>query len=115
MDTDGEQALSNGPPVIESQVEWIIKAMNKMKAEGIEEMDAEDEPARKWRQAIQDLNNMTLFPLENSWYMGANIPGKVREQLIYIAGVDMYNKEIHKALDDWSGFQLTKGQTIPVR
>lgn len=90
--------------------------MKKMREEGIDELDAEDEPAKKWRQSIQDMNNKTLYPLENSWYMGANIPGKVREQLIYLGGVDMYNKQIHEALDDWSGFQLTKGQAaIPVR
>jgi len=89
--------------------------MNKMRKEGIQEIDAEDEPARKWRQAIQDMNSKTLYPLENSWYMGANIPGKVREQLVYLGGVGMYNKEIHEALDDWAGFQLTKRQDIPVR
>lgn len=109
------KALSNGPPVVESQIEWIIKAMSKMRKEGIEELDAEDESAKKWRQAIQDLNNKTLYPLENSWYMGANIPGKVREQLNYIGGVDMYNKEIHEALDGWAGFQLTKGQAVSVK
>lgn len=107
--------LSNGPPIIESQIEWIVKAMNKMKKEGIEEMDAEDEPAKKWRQAIQDMNEKTLYPLENSWYMGDNIPGKVREQLIYLGGVDMYNQQIHEALDTWAGFELTKRQAVPVK
>jgi hypothetical protein len=39
-------------------------------------------------------------------YMGANIPGKPREQLIYLAGVDTYAKEIRNALDGWKGFNL---------
>ena len=39
--------------------------------------------------------------------MGANIPGKPREQLIYLAGVDVYAKEIRAALDGWKGFNVT--------
>lgn len=89
--------------------------MNKMRSEGIEEMDAEDAPAKKWRQDIQDMNQMTLYPLENSWYMGSNIPGKVREQMVYLGGVGTYNQKIHEALDDWTGFQLTKAQAISVK
>ena len=89
--------------------------MNKMSQEGISELDAEDGPAKQWRQDIQDMNQKTLFPLENSWYMGANIPGKVREQLVYLAGVDVYNQQIHQALDNWTGFELTKAQAVPVR
>jgi hypothetical protein len=38
--------------------------------------------------------------------MGANIPGKPREQLIYLAGVDKYAEEIRKALDGWKGFNV---------
>lgn len=42
--------------------------------------------------------------------MGANIPGKPREQLLYLAGVDVYAQEIRKALDDWEGFNVTHGK-----
>jgi hypothetical protein len=66
----------------------------------------------KWGQDIQNMNAMTLYPLENSWYMGANIPGKVREQLMYIAGADAYCAAIHDALDGWKGFDL-KQQAKP--
>lgn len=39
--------------------------------------------------------------------MGANIPNKPREQLIYLAGVDVYAREIRAALDGWKGFNVT--------
>lgn len=107
-------ALSNGPPIIEIQVEWIIKTIQKMKKEGIDSISAEDAPAKKWRQDIQDMNSKTLYPLENSWYMGANIPGKVREQLVYLGGLDTYDKEINAALDDWKGFQVAKNDGVLV-
>lgn len=43
--------------------------------------------------------------------MGANIPGKPREQLIYLAGVDVYAQEIRKALDGWKGFNVKMAST----
>ena len=69
-------ALSNGPPIIESQVDWIIDAIQKMKSDGIIAIEPQREMARKWGEDIQAMNGKTLYPLENSWYMGANIPGK---------------------------------------
>ena len=32
----------------------------------------------------------TLFPQANSWYIGANVPGKPRTFMAYVAGVDVY-------------------------
>ncbi|KAH6683863.1 hypothetical protein B0J14DRAFT_389 [Halenospora varia] len=99
-------ALSNGPPVIESQVDWIISAVSKMEEDGIKTIEPQKAFAEKWRKDIQDMNAMTLYPLENSWYMGANIPGKVREQLMYLGGVDAYNVAILDALIGWKGFDV---------
>ena len=42
--------------------------------------------------------------------MGANIPGKPREQLIYLAGVDVYAREIRAALDGWKGFNVKRAK-----
>jgi cation diffusion facilitator CzcD-associated flavoprotein CzcO len=116
-------SLANGPPIIEIQVDWIAEAVKKMKEDGIVAVDGQEEAADKWRRDIQEMNEKTLFPCEydflncgrlltsvvtDSWYMGANVPGKVREQLIYLAGVDVYAKEIKDALQDWKGFNLVR-------
>ena len=63
-------SLANGPPIIEIQGDWIANAVKKMREEGIDAIDAKHEEAAKWRQAIQDMNDLTLFPLTDSWYMG---------------------------------------------
>jgi hypothetical protein len=52
--------------------------------------------------------SMLTIVVTDSWYMGANVPGKVREQLIYLAGVDVYAREIKEALQDWKGFNLIR-------
>jgi hypothetical protein len=48
------------------------------------------------------------FPFANSWYMGANIPGKPREQLNFTGGFPRYGEEIRKGLDGWKGFNVVK-------
>lgn len=101
-------SLSNGPPIIEIQIDWIASAIRKMREEGVAYIDAQLPAAEKWREDIQTMNDMTLYPETNSWYMGANVPGKVREQLIYLAGVDEYNRVTTAALRDWKGFDVVK-------
>ena len=99
-------ALSNGPSVIETQVDWIIDAVQKMKTEKVTTIEADHQFAVQWAKDIQDMNAKTLYPLENSWYMGANNPGGVKEQLMYIGGADAYNTAIYNALDGWKGFSV---------
>src|SRR4029434_5129736 len=43
-----------------------------------------------WVQHVNDCADITVFPQANSWYMGANIPGKTRAILPYIGGVGRY-------------------------
>ena len=50
---------------------------------------------------------MTLFPLADSWYMGANIPGKPRELLNYPGGVPLYLQMCQASADKgYEGFVL---------
>ena len=101
-------SLNNGPPIIEIQIDWIMAAIDQMREEGVDAIDATPEAADKWRSDIQEMNSHTLYPLTNSWYMGANIPGKKREQLVYLAGQDAYKKTIFDALEGWKGFEVIK-------
>lgn len=61
------------------------------------------------------MNETTLFPLTNSWYMGDNIPGKKREQLNYLAGIEVYETACRAALQEWDGFDIVKGHTMRAR
>ena len=52
---------------------------------------------------------MTLFPLADSWYMGANIPGKPRELLNYPGGLPLYLQMCQACADEgYTGFVLEK-------
>lgn len=49
----------------------------------------------------------TLFPQANSWYMGANIPGKPRLFMPYIAGVGHYRRVCETVVaEGYKGFRF---------
>ena len=55
------------------------------------------EPAEAgWVQHVNDCADITLYPTANSWYMGANVPGKPRVFLPYIGGVDAYRAIVRR-------------------
>jgi hypothetical protein len=55
---------------------------------------------------VKELSGKTLFPETASWYMGANVLGKPREQLNYASGILLYEEERRKALENWDGFEV---------
>ena len=95
----GPTAFSNGPTCVEVQGDWIADVIAKMRKEGIESIEATKEAEAEWKRKVDDLSNATLFPWTNSWYMGANIPGKPREQLNYPGGMPSYERELRDELE----------------
>ncbi len=58
-----------------------------------------------WVQHVNDCADITLYPTANSWYMGANVPGKPRVFLPYVGGVDRYRKTCDEVVRrDYLGF-----------
>lgn len=105
----GPTAFSNGPTCVEVQGAWIVDAITKMRKENLKSVEATEEAEKKWHDLVKELNDATLFPLANSWYMGANIPGKPREQLNFTGGFPRYEEEIQRSLDNnWEGFNVVK-------
>ncbi|KAF6220516.1 hypothetical protein HO133_002949 [Letharia lupina] len=101
----GPTAFSNGPTCVEVQGDWIVDSIRKMRDESIQSIEATREAEEDWRRKVTELSDKTLFPSANSWYMGANIPGKPREQLCYAGGLPLYQKELKESLDEgFKGF-----------
>ena len=82
--------LSNMLVSIEQHVDWIsdcIAWMTERELQSIEPtLDAEEE----WASHNEAIANLTLFPQADSWYIGANVPGKPRTFMAYVGGVDVY-------------------------
>lgn len=107
--TYGAQAptgFSNGPSTAELQGRWIVDAIQKMEETGLSYINPTSDAEKLWKKKIDEMSNATLIPLANSWYMGANIPGKKREQLNFAGGLPAYEDECRKALSTWEGFSV---------
>jgi len=108
--TYGPQAptgIANGPVCVEVQGDWIINLLAKMKKENITRIDTTEEAESKWKETINSIWNNSLFPLADSWYQGANIPGKPRETLNFAGGIPMYIRILNDcANNNYEGFLL---------
>ena len=104
----GPTAFTNGPTCVEVQGGWIFDAIKAMHEQKVKSIDATHDAEVSWHKLIKDLGEDSLFPQANSWYMGANIPGKPREQLNFTGGLGLYRKQIGQALDGWKGFDVVK-------
>lgn len=97
-------SLANGPPFIEMEVNWICDAITKMQKEGVSSIVPTKEAAADWRDQVELACRYTLYHKTDSWYMGSNIPGKKREPLIYLGGIQRWWKSCTESLAHWDGF-----------
>jgi acetyl esterase/lipase len=99
--------MSNMMVSIEQHVEWICDCLDYLRRDGLELIEATELAEAGWVQHVNDYADITLFPQANSWYMGANVPGKPRVFLPYIGGVDVYRAICDEVVSrDYLGFSL---------
>jgi len=84
--------LSNMVVSIEQHVEWIGACLTHMRERHLDVVEPTATAEDAWVQHVNDCADITLLPRAQSWYMGANVPGKPRVFLPYIGGVDRYRK-----------------------
>ena len=103
--------LSNMMVSIEQHVEWIADCLARLRAEDMVVIEPTETAEAGWMTHMNDCAQITLFPLANSWYMGANVPGKPRVFLPYVGGVDMYRKACDDVVaSDYLGFRRSGPQ-----
>ncbi|HEX6933601.1 MAG TPA: alpha/beta hydrolase fold domain-containing protein [Streptosporangiaceae bacterium] len=84
--------LSNMVVSIEQHVDWVADCLQRLRAEDLDRIEPTPVAEAGWVRHSQDCAEITLYPRANSWYMGANVPGKPRVFLPYIGGVDAYRR-----------------------
>ena len=100
--------LSNMAVSIEQHVEWVADCLAHLRDEGLETIEPTDTAEAGWNQHAADCAAITLHPQTDSWYMGANVPGKPRVLLPYIGGVDGYRAACDEVVArHYLGFRLT--------
>ncbi len=107
--------LSNMIVSIEQHADWITDCIVRMRADETVSIEPTDVAVSGWVQHVNDFADITLFPKANSWYMGANVPGKARVFLPYAGGVDRYRAVCDEVVaNDYLGFvrRGAKGTTL---
>lgn len=99
-------ALSNGPTIIESQIETIVELVSKIEAQGGRSVEAKREGEEQWQRILDGMSKLTLMQFTDSWWNGANIPGKKAQNMVYIGGIDAYEKEVREKIDKLEGFEV---------
>lgn len=99
-------AFWNGPASAEVQGDWVINCLVHLRDKGINRIEAEHEAAQAWTEQLEEMGARTLMPLADSWYMGANIPGKRRQMLFYLGSKSYMEHCNASAQNGYAGFKL---------
>ena len=77
----------------EYQVEWVDRCIQHLGTGARTCIEAQLTPEDAWMNHMNTVSDGSLLYLANSWYMGANIPGKPRALLAYLGGLTNYKQQ----------------------
>jgi cation diffusion facilitator CzcD-associated flavoprotein CzcO len=93
----------------EAQVNWIAEAIGNLDDHGYAAIEATLDAVDGWVAECARRADATLFTRANSWYMGANVPGKPRGFMLFVGGFATYNDICAEVADaGYKGFDLVK-------
>jgi len=101
--------LSNMIISIEQHVDWISNCIDFLDQRGASTIEPTEEAEDAWVRHVFQLADGTMLTAEscNSWYLGANIPGKPRIFMPYVAGVGPYRQQCEAIVaDGYRGFAI---------
>ena len=91
----------------EQHVDWIADCIQYLRDHAFSRIEAEEDAEDAWVRHNNEVADRTLYPLANSWYVGANIPGKPRVFMPYVGGVAAYKKKCDEiAASGYEGFRM---------
>jgi len=100
-------AFATGPSSAEVQGEWIGQCLTYLRDKNYNTINPTVEAEAEWRNHVNDVGKEGLFSDTESWYFGTNIPGKPKEALNYMAGMQMYKQKCwDSAKSGYQGFVL---------
>jgi len=100
-------AFANGPTCAELQGDWIVELLDHVRQRDWKRFEATAPAEEEWRTQVLALADATLFPQADSWYLGANIPGKPREMLSFAGGLSTYMAKCNESAErGYEGFAI---------
>ena len=98
--------LSNMVQSIEQHVEWITDCIAYLDEKGIRAIEPLPEAEARWGEQVNAIAEETIFPSCNSWYLGANIPGKPRVFMPFIGFAEYAAICEQVSANDYEGFEF---------
>jgi cation diffusion facilitator CzcD-associated flavoprotein CzcO len=100
--------LTNMVASIEQHAEWVVECINHVRRQPETRIEATAQAQEKWTDHVAEVAAFTVYPKADSWYMGANIAGKPRRFLPYIAGLNVFRDVCNDVAEDsYRGFVVT--------
>jgi cyclohexanone monooxygenase len=102
--------LCNMIIAIEQHVNWIADCIDYVRDHGYTAVEALPEAEDEWVAHVNEVAEGTMYttPSCNSWYLGANIPGKPRIFMPYVGGYPRYRERCDEvAASDYEGFRFS--------
>ena len=100
--------LSNMVVSIEQHVDWVVECLIALRKAGFTTIEAAETAQEGWTRHVADCSTVTLHRLANTWYTGANVPGKAQGVMPYTGGVGPYRGICNEVVSPGMlGFRLT--------
>ena len=95
----------------ERTVQWIGDCVQYLRKNNFGSINPTDYASAEWDREINQMADQTLYPLTNSWYVGANIPGKPRQFLAHVRGSQYFDRLNQVAEAGYEGFDFEPART----
>ena len=92
---------------IEQHVDWIAACLDWMRGQRRTRIEATPQAETAWGEHVNAVADRTLFPTCNSWYLGANVPGKPRVFMPLVGFPPYVEKCNEVAARGYEGFLLS--------
>jgi cyclohexanone monooxygenase len=98
--------LCNGPTCAELQGNWVVSCIDYVRDNNYTRVEPTERSERQWTEHVATMAAATLFPRADSWYMGANVPGKPRQFLNYFHVPSYMDRCNRCAENGYEGFAM---------
>ena len=98
--------LTNMIVSIEQHVDWIAACLTQLRDSGKRSIQAEVSAENGWVEHVNNIADLTLYPTCNSWYLGANIPGKPRVFMPHVGFPNYVEKCNEVVVNNYEGFEI---------
>ena len=111
LDPNCPSILTNVVVSVEQHVGYISDITGHLMSAGLDTIEATRTAEADWAAHVAEVAGGTLFVYANSWYMGANIPGKPRVFLPYAGGFNVYRRKCGDvAARGYAGFRISSSK-----